>query len=200
MKTARREKPILFSGEMVRAILAGRKTQTRRAVKLPVMDRNGTGCEIAGCEINSCLKQGMDICPYGQPGDRLWVRETFGIITAKHSQRWPKGTIAYRADHGETHGGIEYDLMRWKPSIFMPRSASRVTLAIESVRAERLHEISGQDAASEGWPREQELFPNSNTNSKAQEWYRRIWESINGKGSWGKNPFVWCLSFRRIDP
>lgn len=206
-----KERPILFSGPMVRAILEGWKTQTRRVVK----PRRKTGviasaAAEAGHAIESWGGGARHIsshaecvaCLYGQTGDRLWVKETFGIIKAKHSQRWPKGTIAYRADHGITHGGLEYDLMRWKPSIFMRRKYSRITLEIVSVRVERLQDITYKDCEAEGlvhearamWscPGTEEIF------REGYLGYRWLWESINGDGSWAKNPWVWVVEFRKL--
>ena len=115
-----RELPILFKPEMHRAIRGGRKTETRRVVKLPVIDRT-TGCEIAAaCEINSCLKQGLELCPYGKSGGRLWVKETF--YDCSHHTK--KKNYEYRADWTAAREADERDFA-WKPSIFMPRKASR---------------------------------------------------------------------------
>lgn len=145
-----KERPILFSGEMVRALLEGRKTQTRRVVK-PTKDRNGSGCELAPCEIAGEINNGdYHLCPYGQPGDRLWVRENFlqlmhGPVT--------DGEIKYRADlHPSETGSQPNDGWWWKsrPSIHMPRWASRILLEIISARVERLQEISEADAKAEG--------------------------------------------------
>lgn len=176
-----KERPILFSGPMVRAILEGRKTQTRRVVKLPLKDPL-TGCEIAGCEINSMLRQGEEICKYGVPGDRLWVRETFQENTP------PSGWI-YRADDiaGHIDGG-------WKPSIFMPRQASRITLEIEAVRVDRINEITREDCIAEGITQRASNGAYTHGGEHALGWaepegaYRQLWESINGAGSWDANP------------
>lgn len=173
-----KERPILFSGPMVRAILDGQKTQTRRIVKLPVKDPV-TGGEVAGCELNGFLRNGEHGCPYGQPGDRLWVRET-----------WTKnlsGVIWYRADGHPIAGGF------WKPSIHMPRWASRITLEIVSVRVERLRDISNEDCWKEG------MSDATNPEVKAnRKWFSELRESINGPFSWDVNPWVWVVEFKEV--
>lgn len=197
------EKPILFSGQMVRAILDGRKTQTRRVVKLPVIDRYGTGCEIAGSELNSCLNQGMEICPYGKPGDRLWVRETF------HPEPSHKGPASYRATWPKDDEPPDEG---WKPSIFMRRAQSRITLEIVSVRVERLQEIEGapEDALAEGinkisHGRSGDYYHAFRTDYSSGNWmcpsraYQELWESINRKKyPWNSNPWVWVVTFKQV--
>lgn len=196
-----KERPILFSGDMVRAILAGRKTQTRRVVKpqpsesfLPtvgvyhptLVDRDGglyPGAERFGA---SDENEGY-LFPYGRPGDRLWVKETF------YDCRFDtyKKNYEYRADWNADDDAFERDFA-WKPSIFMPRDASRITLEIEAVRVERLNQITDADARVEGCcgvASTQWGLPN----------YRYVWESINGRGSWGKNPWVWVIGFKLIN-
>lgn len=169
-----KERPILFSGEMVRAILDGRKTQTRRVVKGIALDWLApdmfTPRFVASPE--------NDLCQYGKVGDRLWVRETF--------QPYGDG-YAYRATPAipENHN--------WKPSIFMPRAASRITLEITNVRVERLNEISDKDAEAEGV----EAWSNSG-NSPAWK-FQCLWDRINGKKyPWSSNPWVWVIEFRKI--
>jgi len=141
-----KERPILFSAAMVNAILSGRKTQTRRVVK--PMSRKAGG-EYTGW----VLPEYRTDCPYGQPGDRLWVRETFGSMI-RNVGGTPHEKLAYRADDPNavmcySSEGMEVPI-KWKPSIHMPRWASRITLEIVSVRVERLNEISEQDAIAEG--------------------------------------------------
>lgn len=162
-----RERPILFSAPMIRAILDGRKTQTRRAVK----DDEGP-------------QLGKSYCRYGRPGDRLWVRETFcsDVVRAPHLPQ-----IAYRADYDEIPA------LRWKPSIHMPRWASRISLEITDVRVERLQHISEEDAVAEGVGGNPTITP-----CFAAERFRTLWESINGIGSWDANLLVWVVSFRRV--
>lgn len=189
-----KEHPILFSAPMVRAILAGRKTQTRRVVKLPLKDPD-FGCEIAGCEVGGFLIRGRyDLCKYGAPGDRLWVKETF-------KENDPPSGWLYRATHVE--GGYR-DPAPWKPSIFMPRAASRITLEIVRVRVERLNDISVGDAVAEGMESVRDEWMGAlgdfDETLSAVDLYEVLWESINGVGSWKKNPWVCVLEFKRVVP
>lgn len=196
-----KERPILFSAPMVRAILEGRKTQTRRVIK-------GEG----------------RVCPQGQPGDRLWVRETFCLESSQEYElsdsQYPRdgrptknevdtcegGSWAvpwYRATDGEPNivpddlEDSSDDRTRWKPSIFMPRWASRIMLEIVSVRGERLNSISEEDAKAEGVY----AHPNFTTPVYGMQ-FRDLWDSINGKRGigWDKNPWVWVIEFKRIKP
>lgn len=168
---------MLFSAPMIRAILEGRKTQARRIVKDEVVD----GATARGC-------------PHGTIGDRLWVREAFRISVPKHSG--DTGFVVYAADAPLNSTGP------WKPSIYMPRWASRITLEITGVRVERLNDISEGDAKGEGVI----IKTSAGIASKvcggnpgpAQFEYYALWESINGKGSWNLNPWVWVLNFKRI--
>jgi len=175
-----KERPILFSGPMVRAILDGRKTQTRRLVK-PQPPSNADLCL---CKAKACggNRKWHLPCPYGQPGDRLWVRETIHVMQPRHDG--DTGGVLYRADgHADWIG-------KWTPSILMPRWASRITLEIEEVRVERLNEISEEDAKAEG------CDPDDDPNSSYYAEFRDIWQSINSPGSWAENPFVWVVTFR----
>lgn len=176
--SAIKERPILFKGEMVRAILAGRKTQTRRILKFDPLD----SYDFASCQEN------LSRCPYGQSGDRLWVKETFATDGS--------GLLWWRAD-----GDDQPKAGPWKPSIFMPRWASRITLEIVAVRVERLQEISARDCFAEGIERPK--FPNFGTDvtirDNARNDYRLLWESINGPSSWDRNDWVWCISFRKLE-
>ncbi len=235
-----KERPILFSGPMVRAILEGRKTQTRRVVK----PQPPFGCEygINGAESHAlCSKIGdvacwvpptgksVDnrlLCPYGQPGDRLWVKETFWIDDfnfypkGRLPKTWPpeldENALIYAADGsccqqlGECE--CEGNGATLRPSIFMPRWASRITLEIVRVRVERLQEISEDDAKAEGieshpppeerygWKYYGKELERLNQWTLNPRWsYESLWESINGKGSWDANPWVWVVEFRRIN-
>ena len=200
-----KERPILFSAPMVRAILAGTKTQTRRVVKpgkCPDFGCHMAPGEIAGGEYPERL------CPYGQTGDRLWVRETFMDLlgTGVEHRPDPRGLLqrhAYAADHQPGSYGDEarksYGL-KWKPSIHMPRAASRITLEITGVRVERLQAISEADAVAEGIDPEAALaFRRASVGRPAGFAYRDLWVSINGPGSWHANPWVWVIEFRRVD-
>lgn len=191
-----RERPILFSAPMVRAILDGRKTQTRRVVI-------GRG-EIAVIQ-QSCgpmvLDQYNDVehsgklvkCPYGEPEDRLWVRETFS------PQPHLNAGAYYRAT--DPLVGVS----KWKPSIFMPRRLSRITLEILSIRAERLQWITEADANAEGIdtsvthpsPTGIDGFRAKNY-VHASECFADLWRLINGAESWDLNPWVWVIEFKRV--
>jgi hypothetical protein len=205
--------PMLFSGPMVRALLEGRKTQTRRVINpQPPSDDNGTpyGGRILGPEMYSPVKidqqgneyDGAEIygvydedgewgvkCPYGQPGDWLWVREAFST--------W---------DNVDGESGVDYRATPtcnvidrgWRPSIFMPRWANRLTLEITDIRVERVQKISREDVIAEG------LFPfgigrNSEQGRQAaHEAFSYLWDRLNFKRGhgWDKNPWVWALTFR----
>ena len=203
------ERPILFSAPMVRAILAGAKTQTRRVVKPQPADDIAPHAfpnrEYQGWMSSLRHEHGHQtahFCPYGQPGDRLWVREAFaGSIAYERNGYPPKewgNKIWYIAD-GEPRSG-QWTLPR--PSIHMPRALSRITLEVTGVRVERLQDISEADAQAEGAPSadlvsgRECIFPHQGT----YRWgFRLLWESINGPGSWDANPWMWCVEFRRVD-
>jgi hypothetical protein len=200
-----KEKPILFSGPMVRAILEGRKTMTRRVVKLT---DSGRVKEVGGRR-NWHLEDpnAVAACPYAV-GQRLWVRETWAD-TSKESRRCP---VSYRAtwppDDEECRG------FAWKPSIHMPRWASRLTLEVTDVRVERVQDITEEDSWLEGCepgdPTDNGgFFPQDEPDPSklghrgwdcAKDWFSDLWDSINaarGYG-WDVNPWVWCISFKRI--
>lgn len=175
-------RPILFSAPMVRALLDGRKSQTRRVVKPR---------DYAWMDEHQGLREpdNAERCPYGKPGDRLWVRETWADCG---------GYFRYAATD-DIH-----ELRKKRSPIFMPRVASRITLEITDVRVERLQDISEADARAEGAKSmdivsgRQTLDPNSRQGSCVSH-YRTIWESINGIESWPLNPWVWVLVFRRLE-
>jgi hypothetical protein len=192
-----KERPILFSAPMVRAILDGRKTQTRRVCKVqPVVrpDLSPSGLLAwlvdAGTYMfgDKPMPEFVNRCPYGRPGDHLWVREAFVFCLDDKFGPIPDSVI-YRADEGNadwSHG--------WKPSIHMPRCASRILLEITSVRVERLNDISEADARAEGYAE----IPGSANQMAPAAWFEGLWESINGPGSWNDNPWVWVVEFRRV--
>ena len=198
MKT--KDRPILFSAPMVRALLDGSKTQTRRvvkrsdewpasAVKAVMLESRGTALAVAA---DRCTYGPEISCFYGQPGDRLWVRETYWIDDEDNA-------IIYRADkdadivdtNRHETGSKKYN---WKPSIFMPRAASRITLEITGVRVERLQDITRGDSMSEGCP-----FPNMAQGDNPCQWYEQLWGQINGADSWAANPWVWVIEFKKAD-
>lgn len=201
-----KERPILFWGAMVRALLDGSKTQTRRVVKWRDLQA-GLNLSFSGLEVYSYVpglftlegrsrnsaesRSSPTRCPYGVPGERLWVREAWrapSCVDDLTPSELPAGySISFAADGGEQFNG------RARPGMLMPRWASRITLEVTGVRVERLQAISRGDAMNEGCP-----FPNMAKGDDPRQWYRDLWESINGAGSWAANPFVWCVSFRRL--
>jgi hypothetical protein len=198
-------RPILFSAPMVRAILSGAKSQTRRLLKPQPL---GGAPELLqhlvahGHHRWATDEPDEDLiwkCPYGQPGDRLWVREAFihepadYVWEASVSIPCRPASTVYRADHeGDTRGA------GWTPSIHMPRALSRITLEITDVRVERLQDISEADAMAEGsreWAAEQDTPARDIPCGETRMVYRQLWESINGPGSWDANPWVWVVAF-----
>lgn len=239
-----KERPILFNAPMVRAIIDGRKTQTRRIMKpqpepIPadypgpaghwwpskahqsmlhieteMQDYNGPWKGLAG-----------SACPYGGEGDQLWVREThavvrIGVETFPGVKERHYAGIAYKADDGREEVDItpsqykELDAKEskgWKPSIHMPRYASRIQLEITNIRVERLQDISEVDALAEGiqaysdgtyrdYNVPDDMVFDHNTFASPVDSYRTLWDTINGPGSWEANPWVWVIEFRRIKP
>lgn len=223
-----KERPILFSAAMVRALLVPTKTQTRRVVKSFKHLVPALGVEM------DCVKDidghpsrldlapaDWEICPYGVPGDRLWVRETWALMLHADGEH-----VHYRAD-GNVPKDHRGNPLRWRPSIHMPRAASRITLEVTGVRVERLHAISAADAIAEGVPishvaGDADLYKMVPHRKLAYEdgkvidaveyagpaynrcpirAYEALWDSINGTREgcgWDANPWVWCVSFRRI--
>ena len=213
-----KERPILFSGEMVRAILEGRKTQTRRAVKdQSIIEFNEDGFIWAHnpkhghpCDYG-CSSSPVSVCPYGQPGDRLWVRETHAIVprTAYRQSVGVEQILKPDCNHDAAIFKASWDRSppgRWRPSIHMPRWASRITLEITGVRVDRLCDISNDDAISEGiWKYPDEgcykiYTPTTSFGTiNPVKSFRSLWESINGPDSWDANPWAWVVEFKRID-
>jgi len=210
MQAVPKERPILFSAPMVRALLDGSKTQTRRVVK--PRDVAWMGEHQGLREPDNAIR-----CPYGQAGDRLWVRETWSIdmLGAFGTDKGYDSTYAlrYRADDAEREIHVApgepdpyitlYDSQRgdWRPSIHMPRWASRILLEIVSVRVERLQDISEADARVEGVTiedRHKNGYCASEFLPPSIRAYRDLWESINGAGSWDSNPWVWVVEFTHV--
>lgn len=200
------DRPILFSGPMVRALLEGRKTQTRRVLKKYVPSA-GAGRVPAGVFVPSTPKwvaRDGYLTPQHKVGDRLWVRETFTLT--QH------GKPVYRADARDQSGarwssiapGDPGGEVLWKPSIFMPRWASRITLTVTGVRVEPLQDISREDAIAEGIERVGGgvlRWENWATGIEGmhgmspQAAYALLWNYINGPGSWDANPWICAISF-----
>lgn len=250
-----KERPILFSSPMVRAILDGRKTQTRRIIKTQPSDTAEevfgwfgedapSNLRVAERGVYERSKSGLRFvakCPYGKTEDRLWVRETWveilhtspasdepievtnGDRLIEHATRNPDGgwyydgrVVCYRAtsdiefcdgDGFSADSGMadSDDIPKWKPSIHMPRWASRITLEITGVRVERLQDISEADAIAEGIESRDDLYRFRNYALdgswciSAIDSYRSLWGSINGPGSWDANPFVWVVEFAKVN-
>jgi hypothetical protein len=189
---------------MVRAILDGRKTQTRRVMKNPEY----MGCFTGDCphwKDSECVefiaKWAAERCPYGQPGDRIWVRETWSNDTwiagpermfVRHCKSVREGErIIYRADDHEAQGIQIDDSITWRPSIYMPRWASRLTLEVTGVRVERLQEISKADCRAEGV-----IVPVECT---MRDGFALVWDSLNAtRAPWASNPWVWVVEFKRV--
>lgn len=204
-----KERGMIFNSEMVRAILDGRKTQTRRPIKFPFKDRN-LGCELSGNELAGELSSGNYLNSlFGKPGDRIWVRETFqGPLFdfdqmdayCKDSAPFEKAQFCvYKADGKPAPEFYDADdnlHCGWRPSIHMPRWASRITLEITGVRVERLRDLSEDDAKSEG------ITPPSGGVLPGWEYrinFRDLWMSIYGANNWEANPWVWVIEFKRIE-
>ncbi|MBH3395847.1 hypothetical protein [Pseudomonas monteilii] len=212
-----KERPILFSGHMVRAILNGQKTVTRREIK-PSMRSADSSFELHQQEDESwrpmhtfdesCMDaKGTEhpiVCPYGQPGDRLWVREAWladaqldSIAPRDLSQGEP---ILYPADGSVRQTGCAMVSQgRGRPSIHMPRWASRILLEITAVRVELLQDITEEQAKSEGVNFLQHV-PDADETLTASQLFECLWSSINGDESWNGNPWVWVVEFKRIKP
>ncbi|VGG78131.1 morphogenetic protein [Klebsiella pneumoniae] len=238
------ERGMIFNGEMVRALLSGRKTQTRRIVKgtdgavkfCKEWDINGKEVFVVLGEkdhtgMNPVL--GAISCPFGAVGDRIWVRETWGVVSHAFSDDglmidwvpdrsatainempfgngYYSGHAIYAADGDFTWGdddGYEDGRSCWKPSIHMPRAASRILLEITNVRVERLNAISEEDATAEGVPPAGSLLPDypgtfltpKGDFATAKVAFQRLWESIYGEESWKSNPWVWVIEFKRVE-
>lgn len=207
-----KSKPILFSAPMIRAILGGTKSQTRRIVKPPRGWPQYSHCDPFARPPavwwwhgeRECVGIRQE-CPYGQPGDRLWVKETWAVgkcadglkPSMLHAETWlsDNGGLWYAAG-GEPKHPISPE-GKTRASLFMPRWASRITLEITGIRVKRLHNISESDARAEGTPGGHGVIPGYGYNATAGEHYRWLWKSLHGADSWDANPFVWVVEFRR---
>lgn len=228
------ERPILFSAPMVRALLAGTKTQTRRILttmttlgRVEYPGRRGKSgySTVNWLDTPEGIAAAVRECRYGQPGDRLWVRETHYLhgIWSVHKDEHGKRRWSFHPNRdmgvqfSEPNGfirGRSTTVPGWnrRPSIHMPRWASRITLEVTDVRVERLQDISEADAIAEGgkealrgwWSHEGLDWNSPGENNRfgatAIDSYRVLWESINGPGSWEANPWVWAVSFKVVKP
>lgn len=214
------ERGMIFNGEMVRALLSGRKTQTRRIVKgtdgavkfCKEWDINGEEIFVVLGEkdhtgMNPVL--GAISCPFGAVGDRIWVRETFAALEpGSYEQVKPQEghcqDLRYAATDRLAKSDADIRGYKWVPSIHMPRWASRILLEITDVRVERLNSISQEDAQAEGleltgW---RPTYSDPDSGGEVMTPYdnfAELWSSIYGDGSWQANPWVWVISFERIE-
>lgn len=227
-----KERPILFSGPMVRALLDGRKTQTRRIMRYQPTynaDRQQWEYQSPKCSASwsghrplSCGRLiAQDDCQYGVRGDRLWVRETHALVAPSLSGRleyagariaesdYGPVEIWYRADGALGIMSMLFaDGPRWRPSIHMPRWASRLTLEVTQVRVERLQDISEEDAIAEGiepvpggyrnYMPEREAQGLATSFASPRESFFSLWESIHGTEAWVTNPWVWVVEFQKV--
>ncbi|EPC3761914.1 hypothetical protein ACRZET_002575 [Klebsiella michiganensis] len=230
-----KERGMIFNAEMVRAILDGRKTQTRRIMAPQPADDIERGIfpnpEVIGWKSSLRHKHGSTtahFCPHGKPGDRIWVREAFRV----HSRATDVATLVYKASERNSWTEQTHRVPvavcnkpatpeKWTPSLHMPRWASRILLEITDVRVERLNAISEEDAQSEGvhtevwdqtvvarnyavrdeffqfWSDDMPHYVEMNQLYRSS--FRSLWESIYGEESWNANPWVWVISFERIE-
>ena len=218
------ERPILFSTEMVKSILDGRKSQTRRVVKFPhdsklgvwepmwfnsdgATDNHGNPVTVIPHWIMWHTRHGWTVrCPYGVPGDRLWVREAFRSFSQRHVvnhdakypshlhyAHYPDVITIYKADGSDFPAHFYDDKQaHWQPSIHMHRYESRILLEITEVRVQRVQSITREDTEAEG------VGCNWQPDSNQMATFQRLWDSINAKRGygWDANPFVWCISFK----
>jgi hypothetical protein len=224
-----KERPILFNGAMVRAILSGQKTVTRRPIKgnqIPsrsksdspehqwiavVQDHPRWGFAAFGATEEECAAELAMYggCPYGRQGDRLWVRETFIDLrgTGVEHRPDPDGPLqryAYAADcrQGSHSDEARKDFgLKYKPSIHMPRAACRILLEITAVRVERLQDISRADIRAEGLQCPLELA-SDDVSPNYRDWYPAAWKELwnSTGGDWDANPWVWVVEFKRVTP
>lgn len=226
------ERPILFSAPDIRSLLDGSKTQTRRIAPITDLSIKPNSNDIVtwGVSFSKPVKGVLGsysggrfseeharriiahmFCPHGQPGDRLWVRETWNRFEPWLGFQYAADYEGFGIGADDDPDHIPDDLVRWRPSIHMPRAASRITLEITGVSVERLAAISEADAKAEGiegqfedgpwrnYGRDGYWFPEGKGTAPILS-FRSLWESINGAESWESSPWVWVISFRRIKP
>lgn len=190
-----KERPIRFNGQMVRATLDGRKTQARWAAK-------PGWWQCLDPEDAEDLAQAVTMCPHGAPDDRLWVKETYAVDVPGCLRG-----VSYRADHQDPRGDGPAHPMCWRPSIHMPRWASRLTLDVTRVHVERLQDISEEDAIAEGLipvvgPNSQQMWAYSETTGghfgDPRVAFHMLWNNIHGAKAWARNPWVWVVEFKKV--
>ena len=210
------ERPILMSAPMVRAILAGRKTQTRRPVR-PMKHPYGHWLSVDDVVSEWTGGTGAVSCPFGRKGYRLWVRETWRETWCETDNADNVPVIVYRAGgciaigRSSAPNAPDYlihayrwddtpepDAHGWRPSIHMPRWASRIMLEITNVRIERLDEIGEGDAIREGWPKQIDPAIDTGGNGGPFDWFRSEWKSAYGPGSFD-DKWVWVIEFRMVE-
>lgn len=215
--TTSKERPILFNAEMVNAILSGRKTQTRRIISEKTLHLFGVAASAGECHpIELCDDRSqsyyVEFCPLGKSGDQLWVREAFQgpLVGESLLEEYRKDVerfetpkyCEYAADGGSKPEYLDLDdnlRQGWRPSIHMPRWASRINLLITGVRVERLQDISDLDCCDEGYDGPAVTADNQ---WPSITWYERLWDSIYGKKegeNWEANPWVWVIKFERME-
>lgn len=222
-----RERPILFNADMVRAVLDGRKTQTRRIIQSPAKNIQASGHQVieyrepgdkwygehvfsmrnqSGTWCDYTKEQFLAKCPFGAVGDRLWVRETFRV----HSRATDVATLVYKASEQQSWTQQTHRVPiekcnkpavvdTWTPSIHMPRWASRITLEITCVRVERLNSMTEKDALAEGCLGGHDSIPGYQYSATPHEHFHHVWQSIYGADSWQANPWVWVIEFKRVE-
>lgn len=212
-----KERGMIFNGEMVRAIIDGRKTQTRRPIKwkqtrFTEIGEREDGSKWPWSEDTEHACDFWHPCPFGAVGDRIWVRETFCPVddTQYGGEKWVdyRATPRYEASHpaGWDSAPNDAEALKWRPSIHMPRWASRILLEITDVRVERLNAISEEDARAEGIIDggclncgEPEPCGCANPEPDATDAFAYLWQSIYGQESWNANPWVWVISIKRVE-
>ncbi|WP_413466858.1 hypothetical protein [Pantoea agglomerans] len=222
-----RERPIIFNADMVRAVLDGRKTQTRRIIQSPAKNMQASGHKVieyrepgdkwygehvfsmrnqSGTWCDYTKEQFLAKCPFGAVGDRLWVRETFRV----HSRATDVATLVYKASEQQSWTQQTHRVPiekcnkpavvdTWTPSIHMPRWASRITLEITCVRVERLNSMTEKDALAEGCLGGHDSIPGYQYSATPHEHFHHVWQSIYGADSWQANPWVWVIEFKRVE-